>query len=372
VDVEVLVVGAGVVGLAVAAELSQHRSVLVVEQHPSYARETSSHNSGVIHSGIYYQTGSWKHRLCVEGNHALYAWCAARSVPHRRIGKLIVATTPEELGRLAELEALARANEVPELRRLSDSEARSLEPDVPTLAALYSGTTGIVDQVALVRSLEAVAREHDTQFAYRHRVVVGEYSPSMFHVKLLDPDGRESEVTTGAIVNAAGHGAPQVAIGLGYPLGGDPERGAPPLRQEPNRGRYYDVINPRVARSVRHLVYPAPPRGSPGLGVHVTLDLDGGMHLGPDAEWMAEDEPLTYQNDDTHRTAFLTSARKLLPSLEDGDIAPGQVGYRPKLTGPGEDFLIWHDRGYVHLGGIESPGLTASIPIARVVASMLR
>lgn len=374
-DIEVLVIGAGVVGLAVAAELSRNHSVLVVERHESFARETSSHNSGVIHSGIYYPTGSWKHRLCLEGNRALYAWCAIRRVPHRRIGKLIVATTPDETVRLDELEALARTNGVPELRRLSGEQALAEEPSVPATSALYSGSTGIVDQMALARSLEAEARRAGTQFVYRHGFVAGERSPSMFHVKLLDADGTASEMSAGAIVNAAGHGTPQVAAALGYPLDGDAARSIPPVRQRPNRGRYYDVTNPAIARSVRHLVYPAPPRGSAGLGVHITLDLDGGMHLGPDAEEMAESEPLTYRNDDSRRRAFLASAQKLLPTLEDADIAPGQVGYRPRLDREGvepPDFGLWHDRGYVHLGGIESPGLTAAIPIARIVADMLR
>jgi len=369
-DVEVVVVGAGVVGLAVAAQLGSSRSVLVVERHHSYARETSSHNSGVIHAGIYYPTGSWKHRLCVEGNRELYAWCEAQGVPYRRLGKLIVATTTDELDRLEELEALARANEVSSLRRLTAREARDLEPDVPSHAALLSPDTGIVDQMALARSFDASARRSGVQFAYRHAMVAGDRDASMFHVKLRDADGASSEVSAGAVVNASGHGAPAVAAALGYPLDGEGD--VPPLRQLLNRGRYYDVVNPRVARSVRRLVYPAAPRGSAGLGVHVTLDLDGGMHLGPDAEWMQPDEPLTYQNDDSRRSQFLTAAQRLLPALEDADIAPAQVGYRPKLRGAQSDFLIWHDRGYVHLGGIESPGLTASIPIARTVAAMLR
>lgn len=374
-DIEVLVVGAGIVGLAVAAELGRHRSVLVVERHPSYARETSSHNSGVIHSGIYYPTGSWKHRLCIEGNRALYAWCEAYGVPHRQVGKLIVATDAAELDRLDELEALARANGVPGLQRLSANEARSLEPGVPAVGALYSPTTGIVDQVALARSLQSAAQLAGVEFAYRHRLVSAERTASMFHVKLLDPAGIDSDVRAAVVVNAAGHGAPEVARKAGYPLDGNPARHIPRFRQRPNRGRYYDIVNTQVASSVSHLVYPAPPRGAAGLGVHVTLDLDGGMHLGPDAEWMDDEEPLTYQNDDSRREDFLASARRLLPALEADDIAPGQVGYRPKLGGPGEeqhDFLLWHDRGYVHLGGIESPGLTAAIPIARVVAEMLR
>jgi D-amino-acid oxidase len=147
------------------------------------------------------------------------------------------------------------------------------------------------------------------------------------------------------------------------------------LRQHANRGRYYDIVTPALRRAVTHLVYPLPRPALEGLGVHLTLDLDGGLHLGPDTEWLAADAPLDYRNDDTRRTNFLAAGRRLLPSLRDEDIAPGQVGYRPKRSGPGEpeaDFLLWHDRGYVHLGGIESPGLTAALPIAAEVARMLR
>ncbi len=372
-DAEVVVIGAGVVGLAVAAELARERSVVVVERHESYARETSSHNSGVVHSGIYYPTGSWKHRLSLAGNPALYAWCESRNVPVRRTGKLIVAIAGDDLGELDSIEAQARANGVPGIRRLTAAEARSLEPAVPALAALLSPTTGIVDQVALARSFETSARDDGALFAYRHEVHAGSRIDGGFRLELRDPDGGRTAIRCAAVVNAAGHGAPDVAEALGYPLDG--AQGVPVLRQYVSRGRYYDVVNPRLASSVTHLVYPLPEQNAHGLGVHVTIDLDAAMHLGPDAEWMPKGTPLSYRNDDSARARFLASAQRLLPALQDEDIAPGQVGYRPKLGGPhapAADFLLWHDRGYVHLGGIESPGLTSCIPIAREVASMLR
>ncbi len=372
-DTEVAVIGAGVVGLAVAADLARTRSVIVLEGHESYARETSFHNSGVVHSGIYYTTGSLKHRFCIAGNRALYEWCDAHSVPARRTGKLIVALTADDLPRLDALEAQAQANQVPGIRRLTPSEARDLEPAVPAIAALFSHTTGIVDQMALARSFEAAARAAGALIAYRHEVCSGTRTSAGFELDLRDLDGAPAVLRCAVVVNAAGHGAPAVARGLGYPLDG--AEGVPAVRQYTSRGRYFDVVNTQVAGTVRHLVYPLPEHDVSGLGVYVTLDIDGAMHLGPNAEWMAEDEPLDYRNDDAARSAFLASARRLLPNLSDEDIVPGQVGYRPKLTGPGEppaDFLLWHDRGYVHLGGIESPGLTSSIPIAREVTAMLR
>lgn len=372
-DADVVVIGAGIVGLAVAAELAPARSVVVLERHDSYARETSSHNSGVIHSGIYYPTGSLKHTLCLAGNPALYAWCEAQSVPARRTGKLIVALDDADIAGLDAIEAQARANGVPGVTRLTGSQARSLEPAVPAQAALLSHTTGIVDQMLLARSFEAAARERGTLIAYRHEVTAVARAGGAFHLELRDPDGSHTTLRCAALVNAAGHGAPAIAEALGYAIDG--AEGVPVLRQHVSRGRYYDVVNRQIAGSVHHLVYPLPERHLSGLGVHVTLDTDGGLHLGPDAEWLPADAPLTYRNDDEARATFLASARRLLPDLRDDDIAPGQVGYRPKLGGPeapAADFLIWQDRGYVHLGGIESPGLTSCIPIAREVAALLR
>jgi len=372
-DAETVVVGAGVVGLTVAAELARTRSVVIVERHESYGRETTSHNSGVIHSGIYYPTGSWKHRLCLAGNPMLYEWCATHAVPARRSGKLIVAVDDSELPALDAVEVQARANGVPGITRLTAAAAQAAEPAIPAVAALLSPTTGVIDQLALARSFEVAARDHDALIAYRHAVVGGARIAGGWQLALRDSDGNPSTLRCAAVVNAAGHGAPAVAQALGYPLDGT--EGVPPLRQYVSRGRYYDVVDTQAARSVSHLVYPLPETDASGLGVHITLDIEGGMHLGPSAEWMADGEPLDYRNDDSRRADFLASARRLLPALRDEDIAPGQVGYRPKLNSAGSppaDFLLWHDRGYVHLGGIESPGLTSCIPIALEVAQMLR
>jgi L-2-hydroxyglutarate oxidase LhgO len=372
-DTDVVVVGAGVAGLAVAMELAATRGIVVVERHESPARETSAHNSGVIHAGIYYPTGSLKHRLCIAGNRAMYAWCAERGVPARNTGKLIARLEGDPADGLDAVLAQARANEVPELRALTAAEARELEPAVPATAAIFSGSTGIVDAASYARSLETVARERGALFAYRHEVLAAERGAEAFTLTLRDPDGAESRLRAGVLVNAAGLGAPALAAALGLPLDGD-ER-VPRLRQYPNRGRYYDVTDTSASRRLTRLVYPLPRHDLGGLGVHATVDLDGGLHFGPDAEWLPEGAPLDYRNDDTRRAEFLAAARRILPELRDEQIAPGQVGYRPKRNAPGEeeaDFLVWHDRGYVHLGGIESPGLTASLPLAGEVARLLR
>jgi L-2-hydroxyglutarate oxidase LhgO len=390
VDAEVVVVGAGAVGLAIAARLSRERSVLVVERLEGPARETSAHNSQVVHAGIYYPTGTLKHRLCLAGNRALYAWCEERGVRIARSGKLIAALAEEERGGLEDVWEQAAANDVPGMARLTGAEARAQEPAVPFVAALRSDSTGVIDAFGYARSLESEAREQGGLFAYLHELRGVARREGGFELALADPDGAPQTLRCAALVNAAGHGAPRIAEAAGYPLDGAVGEGiveggeVPPLRQRVNQGRYYDVVDAALARSITRPVYPVP-RGSGdmpehmakagGLGVHLTVDLDGGAHLGPDAEWLPEDAPLDYRADDHRRAEFLEAGRRLLPALTDEGIAPGQVGYRPKLHAPGEppaDFLIWHDRGYVHLGGIESPGLTSSLAIAEQVAEALR
>ena len=372
-DADLVVVGAGVVGLAIAAALAPTRSVVVIERHESFGRETTSHNSGVIHAGIYYPAGSLKHRLSLAGNPALYAWCDAHGVAARRIGKLIVEVASDRAGSLDAVLAQARANAVPGVHPLTATEACALEPAVPATAALLSETTGIIDAIGYARSLETAAREAGALFAYRHELLHAERGDGTFRLELRDPDGATSTLRCASLVNAAGHGSPALAAALGYPLDGGAD--LPRLRQHPNRGRYYDVVTPAIARSVSRLIYPLPRHDLGGLGVHVTIDTDGAMHLGPDATWLTDNATLDYRNDDTQRAAFLAAAQGLLPRLRDEDIVPGQVGYRPKRNAPGGpdvDFLLWHDRGYLHLGGIESPGLTASLPLATEAKRLLR
>ncbi len=372
-DIEAAIVGGGAVGLAVAAELSRTRQVAVIERHAGFGLETSSHNSGVVHAGIYYRTGSLKHTLCLEGNRLLYEWSAANGVRTHRGGKLIIAVDAGELDALDAVARQAEANGVPELRTIRDeAELRALEPAVRCVEALWSGSTGVVDQSMLMASYAAAAQANGAWIALKHALIAVEPKEGGCALTLAGPDGDETTVTTELLVNCAGLGAPDVAAMLGYPLDGDAR--TPVLRQRVNKGRYYDIVAPEKARALRHLIYPVPEHAKGGLGVHVTLDIDGGAHLGPDTEWLDEGAPLDYRADDLRRADFLAAARRYLPFLELEDLAPGQVGYRPKLQAPGAeqaDFLIWRDGAYVHLGGIESPGLTASLAIARHVAALL-
>ncbi|MEX0749661.1 MAG: NAD(P)/FAD-dependent oxidoreductase [Dehalococcoidia bacterium] len=372
-DVEVAVIGGGVVGLAVAAELARKRQVAVIERHAGFGFETSSHNSGVIHAGIYYPTGSLKHTLCLEGNALIYEWCAAHSVRAHRLGKLIIAVDATELDALDDVAQRASENGVPEMRVVRDeAELREIEPHVRCVAGLFSGSTGVVDQSALIASYAREVERRDGWIALKHEVLSIARANGGFTIAMRGPDGEETSITSDALVNSGGLGAPAIASMLGYPLDGTDA--TPVMRQTVNKGRYYDIVTPAKARLARHLVYPVPEHAKGGLGVHVTIDVDGGVHLGPDTEWLDDGAPLDYRADDVRRGEFLAAAQRYLPFLEADDLEPGQVGYRPKLQaagGPQADFLIWRDGGYVHLGGIESPGMTAAPAIARKVASLL-
>ena len=378
-DAEVAVIGGGAVGLAIAQALAPTHSVVVLERHEGIARETSAHNSGVIHASIYYPTGSLKHRLCWEGNALLYEWAEAHHVPHLRCGKLIVALSEDERAGLDEVEAQARQNEARDIERISGARARELEPHVPIVEAVWSPSTGVVDQAALARSFESAAVADGAMVVTHHEVTGVERITGGFRLALRDADGNESTMDAAAVVHSAGLRAPEIAEALGYPLDGG-VLGAvevPVLRQRVNRGTYYDIVDPDLARLVSRPVYPLPEHAAGGLGLHLTVDTDGGVHMGPSTDWLDEDAVLDYRNpnDAETRARFLAAGQRFLPGLRDEHIAPGQVGYRPKLQQPGgaqADFLIWEHRGYVHLGGIESPGLTSSLAIAREVAALLR
>jgi L-2-hydroxyglutarate oxidase LhgO len=294
-------------------------------------------------------------------------------VPAARLGKLIIAVDASELDALEKVHSQAAANGVPGLSRISDrARLRELEPSVRCIAALYSASSGVVDPSELMASYAHELEARGGWLALKHELTGVERVPGGFELRLTAPDASELTVRAETLVNAAGLAAPAVGAMLGYPLdGGD---ATPAFRQTVNKGRYYDVVTPAKARALHHLVYPVPEHAKGGLGVHVTIDVSGLVHLGPDTEWLPDGAPLDYRTDDLRRSDFLAAARRYLPDLEADDLAPGQVGYRPKLQRPGgpvADFMIWHDRGYVYLGGIESPGLTASLAIARRVAALL-
>jgi L-2-hydroxyglutarate oxidase LhgO len=364
--VDAIVVGAGVVGLAVARALaSAGREVLILEAADAIGTETSARNSEVIHAGIYYPPGSLKARLCVEGRRRLYNYCEDRGVPHKRLGKLIVATEEGQQARLEKIVAGARACGVDDLRLLSRAEAVGLEQDLACVAALLSPSTGIVDSHALMLSLQGDAEGCDAQVAFRTRVVSGRVEGGGITLNTLSDDGDELSLEANLVVNAAGHGA----IPLARAIDGMPPAHIP--RQFFARGCYFSMAR---KSPFSRLVYPVPVEG--GLGVHLTLDMGGAARFGPDVEWI---DGVDHTVDPRRADVFYGEIRRYWPALEDGALQPAYAGVRPKISGPGEpaaDFWIEGPRdhgvaGLVNLFGIESPGLTASLAIAEHVRAML-
>lgn len=363
-EVPVAIIGAGVVGLAVAAAVSRRHEVLLLERHETFGQETSSRNSGVIHAGIYYPPGSLKGRLCVEGRRRLYELCQRFGVPHDRIGKLIVAADEAEAETLHDLARRGAANDVEGLRLLSRHELLAMEPNVEGAAALLSPQTGIVDQHALMSCFLAQAKRNGARAACGKDVVSLEPAGHSYLVTAREPAG-ESTFAARVVVNAAGLCSDAVAAmaGLNIDTCG--------YRLRYCLGEYFSL---RQRRLVRRLVYPVPETA--GLGIHLTPDLYGSLRLGPSARYV---ESVSYQVDECQKPVFVSAARRYLPWLEDEDVAPDFAGVRPKLQGPGEgfrDFVISHEAskglpGIINLVGIESPGLTSAPAIAEMVAGMV-
>jgi L-2-hydroxyglutarate oxidase LhgO len=355
--IDTVVIGAGVVGLAVARAFAlAGREVIVLERESAIGTGTSSRNSEVIHAGIYYPSGSLKAKLCVAGKVALYPYLQRRGIAHRRCGKLIVATDAAQIAGLEKLQAQARANGVADLRMLEAREARALEPQLSCVAALESPSTGIIDSHAYMLALLGEAEDRGAAIAFRSPVVAGR----------LQADGIELEVggaepmrlAARTVVNSAGLYAQDVARGL---------EGFPAERIPPTyycKGNYFSLSG---RSPFTRLVYPAPE--SAGLGVHLTLDMAGQARFGPDVEWI---ERIDYDVDPGRSRVFYDAIRRYWPALKDGSLQPAYCGIRPKIQSRTElsrDFLIEGPpehgvAGLVNLFGVESPGLTASLAIA--------
>ncbi|PYQ07696.1 MAG: NAD(P)/FAD-dependent oxidoreductase [Acidobacteria bacterium] len=366
-DTEVAIVGAGVVGLAIAARLAPHHSVVVVERNPRPGMETSSRNSEVIHAGMYYPTASLKARLCVAGNRQLYEICARKGVPHARVTKIITARTPEELPPLEQIHARGAANGV-ELRMLTAAEVRALEPNVPSAGALFSPNTGIVSAHGLMDHFAHAAREAGAVIQPRAELVELARNDGEWQLTLRS-GGEADSVTAERVVNAAGLDADTVAALAGVDVD---EAG---YRQHYCKGSYFAVSAAR-SRLVSRLVYPVP--GHVSLGVHAVIGLEGRLRFGPDAEYLP-DRRQDYAVDEAKRPTFGAAVRQLVPAIQDDDLSPDISGIRAKLQGPGEgfrDFVIADESarghpGLVNLIGIDSPGLTSSPAIAEHVARMI-
>jgi L-2-hydroxyglutarate oxidase LhgO len=367
-DTSLTIVGAGVVGLALAARLARRfPELILLERRERHGSETSSRNSEVIHAGMYYPTGSLKARLCVLGNRRLYEICERHELPHRRCGKLIVATQQEEVAALERILAIGTANGV-ELQLLTGAEARALEPHVPSVAALLSPNTGIVNAHALMDCLLASATSQGATFQPATEVVSIERDGASYRLGVRTGGVAES-FTSERVINAAGLECDSVAALAGIDVD------AAGYRLHYCKGSYFSVASSK-AKLVSRLVYPVP---SPiSLGVHALPDLSGRLKFGPDAEYLSGRE-LDYRVDEKKRAAFAASVRRLVPEIAEEDLTPDMAGIRPKLQKHGEpmrDFVIREevDRGlpgFYDLIGIESPGLTASPAIAEHVAGLL-
>jgi L-2-hydroxyglutarate oxidase LhgO len=360
--VDAAVIGAGLFGLAVARALAlAGREVVILEGEDAIGTHTSSRNSEVIHAGIYYPQGSRKARACVAGRERLYAYCAERGVPHRRCGKLIVAADAAQEGELEGILRRAHANGFGDVAPVTLAEIRAMEPELRAVAALHSPSTGIIDSHALMLAYLGDAQNAGAMLALKSPLERAAVRAGGIELRVAGAD----PILAGAVVNCAGLRAPSLARRFeGYPAGQAP-------RELYAKGNYYTLE--RRAPFAR-LVYPVPEPG--GLGVHVTLDLAGRARFGPDVEWIEE---IDYRVDPARAGRFYAAIRRYWPGLPDGALAPGYAGIRPKISGSGEpaaDFVVQGPRehgvpGLVHLFGIESPGLTASLALADDVATLL-
>jgi L-2-hydroxyglutarate oxidase LhgO len=361
--VECVVIGAGVIGLAIARRLAQAgREVIVLEAAEGIGTVTSSRNSEVIHAGIYYKAGSLMARMCVSGKHALYRYCRDHGIPHRNCGKLIVATTPHETEKLEAIRAHAQANGVDDLQALDGEAARALEPALNCDAALLSPSTGIVDSHAYMLALRGDAEDAGAAFAF-HTPLLGA-SAQADRIQIDAGGDAPMSLECRLLVNAAGLNASVVARSID----GMPIDLIPPAYLA--KGNYFSCS---ARAPFSHLIYPVPEPG--GLGVHLTLDMAGQARFGPDVEWV---DSIDYAVDPARAERFYPAIRRYWPTLPDGALMPSYSGIRPKIVPPAvavQDFLIQGPRnhgidGLINLFGIESPGLTSSLALADLVGEL--
>lgn len=368
-----IVVGAGVVGLAVAAELTRRfedQSVVLLERHSKFGQDTSSRNSEVIHAGMYYPTGSLKAQLCVEGNPALYKFCEEYHIPHQRIGKLIIARNDSEIPSIEGILKQGRANGVAGLELIDRGQIARMEPNITAVAAVYSPSTGIVDSHKLMAQLERQAQQGGAMLAYKHQVTDVHFKKDGYEVVFTGPDGAGDSLECRWLINCAGLYADLIPACLGI------DTAAAGYKIYPVKGEYFSVAAAK-SKLISHLIYPPPLKSLHGLGTHVTKSLDGRARLGPNAHYV--DELEDYDVDIAHGEEFYQAARTYLPFVEREDLQPDMAGMRPKIQAPDApvaDFVVRHENdrglpGLIDLVGIESPGLTSCLSLAKKVAGMI-
>jgi L-2-hydroxyglutarate oxidase LhgO len=371
--VDVTIIGAGVVGLAIAAELSQDfGNVVVVEKESAFGQGISSRNSEVIHAGLHYPTGSLKAKTCVEGNRMLYQFCQENKIPFKKIGKLTVATDADEVKQVDALYKQAKDNGVSGLEIIDSKRIRKLEPRIQGLRALHSPETGIVDSHKLMDCLSKKARKGGASVVYKSRVKSIQKENSAYKIGIEDSRGDSFEFSSSVAINSAGLNSDLIAKMTGL----DIKKLGYELKY--CKGEYFR-LSAQKSNLINKLIYPVPKQSEGGLGIHLTPDISGQVRLGPDAEYLKgrqEDYNVTKEK----QKSFCDSVKKFAPFIETGDIYPDMSGIRPKLEGPGDgfkDFVIKEESdnglpGFINLIGIESPGLTASLSIAKYVQNLIR
>lgn len=365
--IDCLIIGAGVVGLAVAKELSfNEKDIIIIEKNRSFGQETSSRNSEVIHGGMYYPSGSLKAELCVNGRHLLYQLCNKKEIPYKKIGKLIIAADSDELSALEILLAQGISNGVQGLKIITQAQIKKLEPEVSGIVALYSSETGIIDSHRLMDYLLTSAKDNGATIAYNAEVSAIKKNNDGYTVTIKN-NGEIIEIKALVVINCAGLDADIIAGMAGVDI----------FKEKYNlyycKGQYFRVAAEK-SKFINHLIYPVPRPKSAGLGIHATPDLSGSLRLGPDDCYL-NSRIKDYSVDEKMKNVFCSSAAKFLPFLKEADLTADLSGIRPKLQPPqGEfrDFIICEETekglaGFINLVGIESPGLTAALAISRDV-----
>lgn len=367
-QVKITIVGAGVIGLAVAAELSKsYKDIFVIEKNPSFGQEISSRNSEVIHAGIYYPQGSLKAKCCVEGKELLYEFCREKKIGHHKMGKFIVALNENEIKDLENLSEHAQANGVRDMVMLSPREIKKYEPHIRAQAALYSPSTGIFDTHAFMQQLVNEFKSRGGEIVFNTELTGIDTASSGFTVQVKDKGDEPFQFHSRILINCAGLFSDRVSAMIGL----DKEE----YRLKYCKGDYFRVHNNKGA-FIGRLIYPVPKKDRAGLGIHATLDLTGSLRLGPDDTYI---KTIDYAVDEAKAKLFYESVKSFLPFIDYSDLACDMAGIRPKLQGHGEpvrDFIIREESGqgftgFINLIGIESPGLTSALSIARLVGKMV-
>ncbi|MFH0732564.1 MAG: NAD(P)/FAD-dependent oxidoreductase [Candidatus Omnitrophota bacterium] len=365
---DITIIGAGVVGLSIAACLAKKgKEVVVLEKHPAFGQETSSRNSEIIHAGLYYKKDSLRTRLCVEGKKKLYEFCSKHGIGHRKLGKIIVATDNKQVRELEALFSRGRNNGVDDLKMLTQNQVIKLEPNVKAVSAIHSPSTGIIDTHNFMKSLEYQAKSNNAVFAYGCEVVGIEKAQGGYCIDTREGSAEGLRFFSRILINSAGLNSGRIAMMAGLDINKEG------YNIYYNKAEYFRV-NSKKANLTNMLIYPTP--GSASLGIHTVNDLQGQLRLGPSSFYTKE---INYDVDPLHKLEFYQACKRFLPFLESDDLSPDIAGIRPKLQAPGEgekDFVIVDETkkgfpGLINLIGIESPGLTASLAIADYVAAFI-